>query len=184
MATHQSVLLQESIEGLVIKSDGIYFDGTFGRGGHSREILRHLNDNGRLYAIDKDVEAIAYATTHFSEDKRFHIFQGSFARIEEFAIEAGVLGKVDGILLDLGVSSPQLDNPERGFSFIQQGPLDMRMDLSQSMSAAQFVNEAEADEMASILDCMGKSVLQGGLQKPLLRQEALPPLRQHCNWLK
>lgn len=176
MATHQSVLLQESIEGLVIKSDGIYFDGTFGRGGHSREILRHLNDNGRLYAIDKDVEAIAYATTHFSEDKRFHIFQGSFARIEEFAIEAGVLGKVDGILLDLGVSSPQLDNPERGFSFIQQGPLDMRMDLSQSMSAAQFVNEAEADEMASIFRLYGEERFAGRIAKAIVAARSIAPI--------
>lgn len=105
MAMHQSVLLNESIEALAIKSGGIYFDGTFGRGGHSREILRHLNDQGRLFAIDKDLDAIEYAKEHLGQDKRFHIFQGSFARIQEFAAEAGVLGKVDGILLDLGVSS-------------------------------------------------------------------------------
>ncbi|VEB36322.1 16S rRNA (cytosine(1402)-N(4))-methyltransferase RsmH [Legionella cherrii] len=176
MAMHQSVLLHESIKGLAIKSSGIYFDGTFGRGGHSREILRHLNDEGRLYAIDKDIDAIAYATDHLGQDKRFHIFQGSFARIEEFAREADVLGKVDGILLDLGVSSPQLDNPERGFSFMQQGPLDMRMDLSQPMSAARFVNEAEAEEMASVFRLYGEERFAGRIAKAIVAARSIAPI--------
>ncbi len=176
MAMHQSVLLHESIEGLAIKGGGIYFDGTFGRGGHSREILRHLNEQGRLYAIDKDLEAIEHATTQFGQDKRFHIFQGSFARIQEFATEAGVLGKVDGILLDLGVSSPQLDNPERGFSFMQQGPLDMRMDLSQPMSAARFVNEAEAEEMASVFRLYGEERFSGRIAKAIVAARNIVPI--------
>ncbi|CAM2788978.1 S-adenosyl-dependent methyltransferase activity on membrane-located substrates [Legionella steigerwaltii] len=176
MAMHQSVLLHESIDGLAIKSGGTYFDGTFGRGGHSREILSHLNDQGRLYAIDKDLDAIVYATEHFSQDKRFHIFQGSFARIQEFATEAGVLGKVDGILLDLGVSSPQLDNPERGFSFMQQGPLDMRMDLSQPMSAARFVNEAEAEEMASVFRLYGEERFAGRIAKAIVAARTVAPI--------
>lgn len=176
MATHQSVLLHESIEGLAIKSGGIYFDGTFGRGGHSKEILGHLDKQGRLYAIDKDLEAIAHSKEHFGQDERFHIFQGSFARMQEFATEVGILGKVDGILLDLGVSSPQLDNPERGFSFMQQGPLDMRMDLSQPMSAARFVNEADADEMAYVFRMYGEERFSGRIAKAIVAARNVAPI--------
>lgn len=176
MVTHQSVLLNESITGLAIKSDGIYFDGTFGRGGHSQEILNHLGEQGRLYGIDKDLDAIAHATEHFGQDKRFNIFQGSFAQIEQFATEAGVLGKVDGILLDLGVSSPQLDNPERGFSFMQQGPLDMRMDSTQSLSAESFVNEADADEMAGIFRLYGEERFAGRIARAIVTARTAEPI--------
>jgi len=176
MAMHQSVLLHESIKGLAIKSGGIYFDGTFGRGGHSQEILRHLDEQGRLYAIDKDPDAISYAKEHFGQDKRFHIIQGSFAKIQQFASAEGVLGKVNGILLDLGVSSPQLDNPERGFSFMQQGPLDMRMDLTQSISAAKFVNEAEADEMASIFRLYGEERFAGRIARAIVEVRNKAPI--------
>lgn len=176
MAMHQSVLLHESIKGLAIKAGGIYFDGTFGRGGHSQEILNHLNERGRLFAIDKDPDAIEYARDHFGLDKRFHIFHGSFARIRDFAVEAGVLGTVDGILLDLGVSSPQLDNPERGFSFMQQGPLDMRMDITQVVSAAKFVNEAEADEMASIFRIYGEERFAGRIARAIVEARAKEPI--------
>ncbi|KTD34277.1 S-adenosylmethyl transferase MraW [Legionella moravica] len=176
MAAHQSVLLHESINGLAIKADGIYFDGTFGRGGHSQELLNHLNDKGRLFAIDKDPDAIQYAKDHFGLDKRFHIFHGSFARIKDFAAEAGVLGSVNGILLDLGVSSPQLDNPERGFSFMQQGPLDMRMDITQAVSAAKFVNEAEVDEMASIFRLYGEERFAGRIARAILEARKIKPI--------
>lgn len=147
---HQSVLLHESINALAIKPNGIYVDGTFGRGGHSKAILQHLSPEGRLLAIDKDPAAIAYAKEHFANDPRFQIFHGSFTQLKEFATQAGVWGKIDGILLDLGVSSPQLDTPERGFSFMQQGPLDMRMDLTQDLDAATFVNHASEKEMVQI----------------------------------
>ncbi|MBA2709781.1 MAG: 16S rRNA (cytosine(1402)-N(4))-methyltransferase RsmH [Tatlockia sp.] len=156
MMVHQPVLLQEAIEGLAIKADGIYIDGTFGRGGHSRAILELLSSAGQLIAIDKDPEAIEYGKQHFANDPRFQIFQGSFANLIEFTKEAKVFGKVNGILLDLGVSSPQLDNPERGFSFMQQGPLDMRMDLTQKLDASAFVNKAEAEEMANIFKIYGE----------------------------
>jgi 16S rRNA (cytosine1402-N4)-methyltransferase len=155
MALHESVLLQEAIQGLAIKSNGIYIDGTFGRGGHSEAILQCLGKEGRLIAIDKDLTAVNYAKTKF-KDSRFSIFQGSFARLKEFAMEAGVLGTVDGLLLDLGLSSPQLDEADRGFSFMQQGPLDMRMDVSQPISAAQFVNETAVDEMAAVFRLYGE----------------------------
>ena len=175
MTAHQSVLLQESIQGLAIKPEGIYFDGTFGRGGHSQEILNHLNEKGRLFAIDKDPVAVEYARDNFGLDKRFRIFHGSFAKMNSFAAEANVLGAVDGILLDLGVSSPQLDNPERGFSFMQDGPLDMRMDLTQAISAAKFINEAEASEMAAIFRRYGEEKFAGRIARAIVeaREQAV-----------
>jgi 16S rRNA (cytosine1402-N4)-methyltransferase len=176
MTMHQSVLLKESIIGLAITPEGIYFDGTFGRGGHSQEILKQLNDKGKLFAIDKDVEAIQYAKKHLGSDKRFHIFHGSFANLRDFASEAQVIGLVHGILLDLGVSSPQLDNPERGFSFMQQGPLDMRMDTTQSISAAQFVNEAEINEMASIFRLYGEERFAGRIAKAIAKAREEAPI--------
>lgn len=123
---HISVLLNESIDGLAIKPDGIYIDGTFGRGGHSRTILSKLGENGRLYSIDRDPQAIAEAGK--INDPRFTIIHGPFSGIAEYAERYDLVGKVDGVLLDLGVSSPQLDDAERGFSFMKDGPLDMRMD--------------------------------------------------------
>ncbi len=176
MVAHQSVLLHESIKGLNIKAGGTYFDGTFGRGGHSQEILNQLNDSGKLLAIDKDPDAIQHAKDHLGLDKRFTIFHGSFAQIKEFATQASVLGAVDGILLDLGVSSPQLDNPERGFSFMQQGPLDMRMDMTQAVSAAKFVNEAEADEMASVFRTYGEERFAGRIAKAIVEARKINPI--------
>ncbi len=176
MAMHQSVLLDESIKGLAIQKDGIYFDGTFGRGGHSQEILKHLGPEGKLYAIDKDLEAIAHAKERFDKDKRFYIFQGSFANIEKFAQEVGVAGKINGILLDLGVSSPQLDNPERGFSFMHDGPLDMRMDLSQPLSAEEFVNTAAAEEMASIFRLYGEERFAGRIARAIVMARKNAPI--------
>lgn len=176
MKAHESVLLNESIEALAIKPDGIYFDGTFGRGGHSQHILNNLSEKGRLFAIDKDPEAVSYARDCFGHDKRFHIIHGSFAAIKEYATKEAVLGKVDGILLDLGVSSPQLDNPERGFSFMHQGPLDMRMDLTQDLSAKKFVNEAESDEMALIFRRYGEERFSGRIAKAIVAARAISPI--------
>lgn len=176
MTTHQSVLLQEAIQGLAIKPEGIYIDGTFGRGGHSRAILQQLSESGRLIAIDKDPEAIDYAKQHFSMDSRFKIYQGSFAKLAEFAKQEKVYGQVNGILLDLGVSSPQLDNPERGFSFMQRGPLDMRMDLSQDMDAARFINKAEADEMATIFREYGEERFAGRIARAIVAARTEAPI--------
>lgn len=176
MTTHQSVLLNESIDALAIKADGLYFDGTFGRGGHSLEILKNLNENGRLLAIDKDPEAISFATDYFKDDKRFKIIHGSFADLHEIALKEHVLGKVNGILLDLGVSSPQLDTPERGFSFIQQGPLDMRMDLTQELDAQQFINKAEAKEMADIFRLYGEERFSGRIARAIVEARSTTPI--------
>lgn len=149
-AEHQAVLLREAIEGLAIVPDGIYVDGTFGRGGHSEAILSRLNESGRLIAIDKDPDAIAHAHARFSADKRFTMVHDSFAAIDTIAREHDLDGRINGILLDLGVSSPQLDNPERGFSFMNDGPLDMRMNLDQTLSAAVFVNHASVEDMTRV----------------------------------
>lgn len=177
MTVHQSVLLQEAIDGLAIKADGIYVDGTFGRGGHSRAILQQLSNAGRLIAVDKDPEAIRYAEQHFAEDPRFQIYHGSFANLGEWTKEAKIYGQINGILLDLGVSSPQLDNPERGFSFMQQGPLDMRMNLDQELDAARFINNAEADEMAAIFREYGEERFAGRIARAIVAAREEAPIK-------
>ena len=190
MTAHLSVLLEESMNGLSISPDGIYVDGTFGRGGHSRAILEHLNQSGRLIAIDKDQEAIQYAEAHFSNDPRFTIVQGSFANLREIAERFNLFGKINGILLDLGVSSPQLDNPLRGFSFMQQGPLDMRMDLEQDLDAARFVNHAEASEMERVFKQYGEerfsrriagAIVNARAESPILTTAALAEIVKAAN---
>jgi 16S rRNA (cytosine1402-N4)-methyltransferase len=172
MVLHQSVLLKESIEALAIKPDGIYVDGTFGRGGHSREILQCLNEAGRLIAIDKDKEALDYAREHFADDPRFSIVCASFAKLGEITKAAGVYGQINGILLDLGVSSPQLDDPQRGFSFLQAGPLDMRMDLSQKEDAAQFINKAKAEELEMVFREYGEERFAGRIARAIVAARA------------
>jgi 16S rRNA (cytosine1402-N4)-methyltransferase len=153
---HLPVLFAEAIEALRISPQGIYIDGTFGRGGHSGSILERLGEQGRLIAFDKDPQAVAHGEERFQEDGRFTIVQGSFAMLERFSQQNGVAGKVDGILLDLGVSSPQLDAPDRGFSFLRDGPLDMRMDNSAGISAAEWLAEAEETEIAQVLKEYGE----------------------------
>ncbi|GAP74671.1 16S rRNA (cytosine(1402)-N(4))-methyltransferase [Pseudoalteromonas sp. CO325X] len=152
---HISVLMTETIEALAIKPDGIYIDGTFGRGGHSGEILARLGEQGRLQAIDQDPSAIA-AAQRFADDPRFNIAHSRFSRLDEVAEAQGLIGKVDGILLDIGVSSPQLDDAGRGFSFMKDGPLDMRMDPSQGRSAAQWLAEAELEDMVFVFKKYGE----------------------------
>ncbi|MGY5452092.1 16S rRNA (cytosine(1402)-N(4))-methyltransferase RsmH [Agarivorans sp. MS3-6] len=152
---HTSVLLQECIDGLAIKADGIYVDGTFGRGGHSRAILQQLGPNGRLIAIDRDPRAIE-AAKQFANDPRFQIVHGPFSGIEKYVDELGLSKKIDGVLLDLGVSSPQLDDAERGFSFMREGPLDMRMDTSQGQTAAQWLTHAAEEDIAWVIKTFGE----------------------------
>lgn len=146
---HTPVLLNEVISNLKIQPAGIYIDATFGRGGHSREILKHLDDKGLLLCIDKDPEAINVAKE--LKSKQVLIRHGSFTQIKNWCDEIGFTGKVSGILLDLGVSSPQLDDPKRGFSFLHDGPLDMRMNTMQTFSAADWINSAKEKEIADVL---------------------------------
>ena len=154
--THITVLLEEAVEALAVRADGCYLDGTFGRGGHSRLILQKLGPDGRLLGFDKDPQAIATGQTLAAEDGRFVIVQRSFAELGAEALEHGLAGKVSGILLDLGVSSPQLDDPERGFSFMNDGPLDMRMDPTRGVSAAEFIATAPAEEIARVFKEYGE----------------------------
>lgn len=175
--SHESVLLSEAIAGLAIKKSGIYVDATFGRGGHSRAILERLGADGRLLAIDLDPEAISVAkNAPFLSDKRFEIAQGSFSTLKALIIERGWLGKVDGVLLDLGVSSPQLDDPLRGFSFLRDGPLDMRMDPSRGISAAAWINQADADEIANVLYQFGEERLSRKIARSIVAARTVAPI--------
>ncbi|NOY66419.1 MAG: 16S rRNA (cytosine(1402)-N(4))-methyltransferase RsmH, partial [Gammaproteobacteria bacterium] len=153
---HQPVLLDEVLEALNIQASGTYFDGTFGRGGHAGEILKRLGPSGKLLAMDKDPDAIRCANEKFADDKRFTIVQGSFAMMADVINGAGLTGQVNGVFLDLGVSSPQLDNAERGFSFMKQGPLDMRMDTSQGPSAAEWLAQAEEEDISIAIRDFGE----------------------------
>jgi 16S rRNA (cytosine1402-N4)-methyltransferase len=148
---HIPVMLEEAVDALAVKQDGIYLDGTFGRGGHSALILSKLGVDGRLYAIDQDMAAIKAANEKMKTETRFAIQHGSFAQLDQYCDQWGVTGKVDGILLDIGVSSPQIDDAERGFSFQADGPLDMRMNQTTGLSAAQWLAEAGEREIADVL---------------------------------
>jgi len=150
-AEHVSVLLAESVSALSVRADGSYLDGTFGRGGHSREILSLLSPSGQLMAVDKDPAAEASAKA-FADDSRFKFVAGSFADISDFVSD----GSLDGILLDLGVSSPQLDDAARGFGFNGDGPLDMRMDTRSGMTAAEWIASAPEQEIADVIKTYGE----------------------------
>lgn len=147
-AAHRTVLLHEAADQLLTDPDGIYLDATFGRGGHSREILRRLSPRGRLIAIDRDPQAVAAARQ--IDDPRFVIAHAPFAELAQVLQSQGVRS-VQGMLFDLGVSSPQIDQPERGFSFRADGPLDMRMDTSAGPTVADFLAEASVDDIAKVL---------------------------------
>ena len=152
---HETVLLNEAVELLITNPSGVYVDATFGRGGHSQAILNALNDGGKLIAIDKDIDALKEAHKIFGEDSRFNIVHGSFADIEKHLLSLGI-SKVDGVLADLGVSSPQLDDADRGFSFMKDGPLDMRMDRTSGVSASEWLASASAQEIANVLRDYGE----------------------------
>ncbi len=151
---HITVLLHEAVNGLALKENGIYIDGTFGRGGHSRLILSKLSPNGRLIGVDRDPRAIAEAQK--IQDSRFQIEHNSFSHIPEICEKLNLVGKIDGILLDLGVSSPQLDEAERGFSFMKDGPLDMRMDTTQGLSAEEWLKQVSVEDLTWILKNFGE----------------------------
>lgn len=146
---HTTVLLNEAVEALVTKPDGTYVDATFGRGGHSRLILSQLDESGRLIAFDKDPEAVAVGNA--IEDRRFTIRHQGFAALGELPAAS-----LAGVLLDIGVSSPQIDNPERGFSFRNDGPLDMRMDPTRGQSAAEFLATAPVEQMTEVIRDYGE----------------------------
>ncbi|AYQ56186.1 rRNA small subunit methyltransferase H [Bathymodiolus thermophilus thioautotrophic gill symbiont] len=152
---HQSVMFDESITGLAIKDNGIYIDATFGRGGHTQGILNKLGNEGKVMAFDQDITAIDYAKAHF-KDGRLEVIHSAFSNMYHLLNERNLLGKVDGILMDLGVSSPQLDNAQRGFSFNADGPLDMRMNQTSGISAAEWLATASETEIADVIYKFGE----------------------------
>ncbi|WP_158905645.1 16S rRNA (cytosine(1402)-N(4))-methyltransferase RsmH [Burkholderia sp. L27(2015)] len=166
---HQTVLLHEAVDALVWRRDGLYVDGTFGRGGHSRKILEQLDSGGRLIAFDKDPQAIAAASE--LGDGRFEIVHESFAALREELAGRGI-EKVAGILLDLGVSSPQIDDPARGFSFRFDGPLDMRMDTTRGESAAQWLARATQQELTEVIRDYGEERFAVQIAKALIARRA------------
>ena len=175
---HITVLLDEAVEALAVRPDGCYLDGTFGRGGHSRLILSQLGPEGKLLGFDKDPQAIATGQALAAEDGRFVVVQRSFAELGAEVAERGMAGKVAGVLLDLGVSSPQLDDPERGFSFLNDGPLDMRMDPTRGISAAEFVNTASQEEIARVFKEYGEERFSGRMARAVVERRAITPFER------
>ena len=170
---HRPVLYGEVMEGLAVQADGTYLDGTFGRGGHARGVLEKLGPGGRLLLMDKDPEAIAVAGREFAGDPRVAIRRGSFADLAQWdATDAGL----DGVLFDLGVSSPQLDVAERGFSFGKDGPLDMRMDPDSGESAAQWLARADEREIADVLWTYGEERLSRRIARTIVARRAEQPI--------
>jgi 16S rRNA (cytosine1402-N4)-methyltransferase len=194
---HLPVMFAEALQQLAIKQDGIYLDCTFGRGGHSQGILDRLGPSGRLLAFDRDVDAVnsEYAKA-LLKDNRFQLMHNCFSELENIVISEGLAGHVDGILMDLGVSSPQLDNPERGFSFLRDGPLDMRMNGNAGVSAAQWLATVDEQDLVKVLFEYGeerfarriaRAVIERRTQSPVtttgqlaaLIEEAVPVREKH-----
>lgn len=173
---HATVLLDEAVAALNVRAAGIYVDATFGRGGHARRILSKLGPQGRLLAMDRDPEAVAAAEREFSDESRFAIVQRPFSMLGITIDERGWHRKVNGILFDLGVSSPQLDDAARGFSFLREGPLDMRMDPTRGESAADWLQRASEQEIADILHELGEERYARRIARAIVRERALAPV--------
>jgi len=173
---HTPVLLNETLQGLKIRSDGVYIDCTFGRGGHSRAILDQLGEDGSLLAFDRDPDAIAAVDRQLLDDPRFTLVYGSYTKLEETVKAMKLTKKVDGVFLDLGVSSPQLDDASRGFSFLRDGDLDMRMDNSHGMTAAEWLNQAPAEEIANVLYDYGDERFSRRIARVIVEQRDEVPI--------
>ena len=183
--THHPVLLAEVIQALNIEPNGNYIDCTFGRGGHSQEILKSLGANGKLLALDQDLQAIEYGRKKFVNDSRIILEQKNFSQIVQVSKEHNLEKQVNGIFFDLGVSSPQLDNPDRGFSFMHDGPLDMRMNTTEGLSAAEWLKNVTATELGRVLKEYGQeryskrianAVIERRDQQPLITTKDLADL--------
>jgi len=186
---HKPVLTTEAIHGLNIKPGGIYIDGTFGRGGHAHAILQRLDRDGRLVVIDKDPEAIRVAEETIGKDSRVTVQRGSYTMLQRLTEKLGVSGRLNGVLLDLGVSSPQLDDPTRGFSFSVDGPLDMRMDTKAGISAADWLMQATSTEIERVLRSLGeeryarrisKAIVASRIKAPIVSTSQLAELIAHA----
>ncbi|MDR1012493.1 MAG: 16S rRNA (cytosine(1402)-N(4))-methyltransferase RsmH [Coxiellaceae bacterium] len=173
---HRPALLNEAVNGLIVDKDGIYIDATFGGGGHTKEILRRINKQGVLIVIDKDDKAIEIAFRLKNNDKRLIVRHGSFTKIREWLDILNYSGKVSGVLLDLGVSSTQLDNASRGFSFLHDGPLDMRMDGNQSINAASWLNRASENEICKVLKDYGEERFSKRIARAIAQERDVAPI--------
>ena len=178
VAEHSTVLLKEAVDGVAIDADGLYIDGTFGRGGHTAELLSRLSEKGSVIAIDKDLDAIAAGQARFAEDERLTLVHASFAELAEIVKQADKHGEVAGVLLDLGVSSPQLDIAERGFSFLRDGPLDMRMDTSKGLSAAEWLASADEQDIAKVIKEYGEERFARRMAAAIVRERAEKPIER------
>jgi 16S rRNA (cytosine1402-N4)-methyltransferase len=175
---HLPVMYAEVLQQLAIKQDGIYLDCTFGRGGHSQGILNLLGPGGQLLAVDRDSDAINsdYAQVMLT-DQRFKLKHSCFSELESIVKNASLAGKIDGILLDLGVSSPQLDNPERGFSFLRDGPLDMRMDGNAGVSAEQWLASVDEKDLVKVLFDYGEERFARRIARAIVEKRAQSPIK-------
>jgi len=173
---HVPVLLGPVLEGLDIKKDGCYVDGTFGRGGHSGEILKQLNAHGRLIGIDRDPDAIASAPASLTDDPRFELVRGELAQLKKIIAERNLSGEVDGLLYDLGVSSPQLDEAHRGFSFLRDGPLDMRMDPDSGTSASDWLASVDERGLKHVLRVYGEETHATRIARAILAARESSPI--------
>ncbi|MEF3076537.1 16S rRNA (cytosine(1402)-N(4))-methyltransferase RsmH [Methylobacter sp. Wu1] len=174
---HLPVMFAEALQQLAIKQDGIYLDCTFGRGGHSQGILEQLGPSGRLLAFDRDADAVnsEYAKAML-QDKRFQLIHNCFSELENIVTSESLAGHVDGILMDLGVSSPQLDNPERGFSFLRDGPLDMRMNGNAGVSAAQWLATVDEQDLVKVLFEYGEERFARRIARAVIERRAQSPV--------
>lgn len=174
--SHHPVLLPEAIESLNIQPQGIYVDATFGRGGHAQAILSRLDQSGRLIILDKDPAAILHAQKYLAQDSRISIHHLSFAHLHDILAEEKLLGKIDGILFDLGVSSPQLDEAERGFSFMREGKLDMRMNTTQGQDAAAWLAKVSEAELARVIYVYGEERFSRRIARAIVAAREVDPI--------
>jgi len=178
VAEHTPVLPDEVLAGLAVRADGRYCDATFGRGGHTAGILAALGPGGRVIAIDRDPDAIRAGRVRFADEPRLTLVKGSFGQLEELVRAAGMDGELDGVLMDLGVSSPQLDEARRGFRFMQDGPLDMRMDNEAGQGASQWLARAGERDIAAVLRTLGEERYANRIARAIVAARAVEPIER------
>jgi 16S rRNA (cytosine1402-N4)-methyltransferase len=178
MSRHTPVLLEEVLVALDPRAGGCYLDATFGRGGHTAAILERVGQEGRVIAIDRDPEAIRAGRERFASERRLTLVQSPFSRLGAVVAELGLAGSIDGVLLDLGVSSPQLDEPARGFSFAQDGPLDMRMDPGAGATAADFIAKASEREIARVIREYGEERFAKRIAREIVAARRVEPVER------
>ncbi|NNE38915.1 MAG: 16S rRNA (cytosine(1402)-N(4))-methyltransferase RsmH [Gammaproteobacteria bacterium] len=173
---HAPVLVSEVEQGLNIQADGIYVDCTFGRGGHSKVILRNLNDKGKLFVFDRDPEAVKIARQLASHDSRVTAVHSAFSKFSDYLKSENLTGLVNGILFDLGVSSPQIDDPKRGFSFVLSGELDMRMDPTSGIAAREWLNQSEESDISDVLRKFGEEKFSRRIARAIVEHRQIKPI--------